>query len=554
MRPKRSRVRVSIGGVSQTDVDVLIRGGTVYDGSGSAPFVGDVAIRGDFIASVGPSRLRADLELDATGLAVAPGFVNMLSWATESLIADGRSQSDIRQGVTLEVFGEGMSMGPLNASMQRDSRERQGDIQYAIEWTTLGDYLAFLERRGVSCNVASFVGATTLRIHEIGYADRPPSSDELERMCELARQAMLEGALGVGSSLIYAPAFYAATDELTALVTAVAPYGGMYISHLRSEAARLEQAVDELISIARASGAPAEIYHLKAAGAANWPRLGAVIDQIETARSSGLAITADVYPYTAGSTGLNATMPPWVQAGGHAAWVARLRDPDTRAHLRQAMRTPSDDWENMLLMAGSADNVLLVGFRSERLKPLAGKTLAEVAAQRGTSPEDTIFDLIVEDDSRVQTIYFMIDEDNIRRELRLPWVSFGSDAASLAPEGVFLRSSTHPRAYGTFARVLGRYVRDEGLLPLEEAIRRLSRLPADTLKLDRRGALRDGYFADVVVFDPARIQDHATYTVPHAYASGVEHVFVNGVQVLDRGEHTGATPGRALRGAGARRR
>jgi N-acyl-D-amino-acid deacylase len=538
--------------VSQADVDVLIHGGTVYDGSGSAPFVGDVAIRGDLIASVGPSRLRGDLEVDASGLAVAPGFINMLSWATESLIADGRSQSDIRQGVTLEVFGEGISMGPLNPGMQRESRERQGDIQYAIEWTTLGDYLAFLERRGVSCNVASFVGATTLRIHELGYADRPPSADELERMCELARQAMLEGALGVGSSLIYAPAFYAATDELTALVSAVQPYGGMYISHLRSEAAHLEQAVDELISIARSSGAPAEIYHLKAAGAANWTRLEAVIGQIEAARSAGLAITADIYPYTAGSTGLNATMPPWVQADGHVAWLNRLRDPDIRARLRQAMRTPSDDWENMFLLAGSADNILPVGFRSERLKPLAGRTLADIAAQRGTSPEDTIFDLIVEDDGRVQTIYFMIDEDNIRRELQLPWVSFGSDAASLAPEDVFLRSSTHPRAYGTFARVLGRYVRDEGLIPLEDAVRRLSRLPADNLKLDRRGALREGYFADVVVFDPEHIQDHATYTAPHTYATGVEHVFVNGVQVLERGEHTGATPGRALRGPGAR--
>jgi N-acyl-D-amino-acid deacylase len=540
--------------VSQADVDVLIRGGTVYDGSGAPPFVGDVAIRGDVIASVGQTQLRGALEVDAAGLAVAPGFINMLSWATESLIADGRSQSDIRQGVTLEVFGEGMSMGPLSPSMQRLDRDRQGDIKYTIEWTTLGEYLAFLERRGVSCNVASFVGATTVRIHELGYADRPPTADELERMCQLVRDAMEDGALGVGSSLIYAPACYAATDELTALVSAAAPYGGMYISHLRSEAAHLEQAVDELISIARDAGAPAEIYHLKAAGAANWGKLEGVVGQIETARAHGLAITADLYPYTAGSTGLNATMPPWVQEGGHAAWAARLRDPDIRARLRQEMQTPSDAWENMFSMAGSTENILLVGFRSERLKPLAGRSLAAVSALRGTSPEDTIFDLIVEDDSRVQTIYFMIDEANIRRELQLPWVSFGSDAASLAPEGVFLRSSTHPRAYGTFARILGHYVRDEAVLPLEEAIRRLSRLPAENLKLDRRGALRPGYFADVVLFDPLRIQDHATYTAPQTYATGVEHVFVNGVHVLKAGEHTGATSGRALRGPGSRRR
>jgi N-acyl-D-amino-acid deacylase len=540
--------------VSQADVDVLIRGGTVYDGSGAPPFVGDVAIRGDVIASVGQTQLRGALEVDAAGLAVAPGFINMLSWATESLIADGRSQSDIRQGVTLEVFGEGMSMGPLSPSMQRLDRDRQGDIKYTIEWTTLGEYLAFLERRGVSCNVASFVGATTVRIHELGYADRPPTADELERMCQLVRDAMEDGALGVGSSLIYAPACYAATDELTALVSAAAPYGGMYISHLRSEAAHLEQAVDELISIARDAGAPAEIYHLKAAGAANWGKLEGVVGQIETARAHGLAITADLYPYTAGSTGLNATMPPWVQEGGHAAWAARLRDPDMRARLRQEMQTPSDAWENMFSMAGSTENILLVGFRSERLKPLAGRSLAAVSALRGTSPEDTIFDLIVEDDSRVQTIYFMIDEANIRRELQLPWVSFGSDAASLAPEGVFLRSSTHPRAYGTFARILGHYVRDEAVLPVEEAIRRLSRLPAENLKLDRRGALRPGYFADVVLFDPLRIQDHATYTAPQTYATGVEHVFVNGVHVLKAGEHTGATSGRALRGPGSRRR
>ncbi len=542
---------------STPSYDVLIHGGTVYDGSGSPPFVGDVAIQGDTIAAVGAAgaargRVDVDVHVDAAGLAVAPGFVNMLSWAAEALIADGRSQSNVRQGVTLEVFGEGRSMGPLTDAMKRDDRERQGDIQYEIAWTTLGESLEYLQRRGIACNVASFVGATTLRVHEVGHEDRPPTTDELDRMCWLARQAMEEGALGVGSSLIYAPAFYARTDELVALVRATAPYGGMYISHLRSEAAHLEDAVDELTTIARRAGAPAEIYHLKAAGAANWSKMDAVIHQVQSARAEGLRITADLYPYTAGSTGLNATMPPWVQEGGHQAWVARLRDPSIRARLRQEMASPTDQWENMLLMAGSPDNILLVGFQSEALKLLTGKTLAEVAALRRATPEDTIMDLVIEDDSRVQAIYFMIDEDNIRKAIRQPWVSFGSDASSQAPEGIFLQSSTHPRAYGCFARVLGRYVRDEQIIPLAEAVRRLSRLPADNLALERRGRLAEGYFADVVVFDPDRIQDHATYQRPQQYATGVEHVFVNGVQVLKNGEHTGATPGRALRGAGYR--
>jgi N-acyl-D-amino-acid deacylase len=544
--------------VSTTELDVLIRGGTLYDGSGREPFVGDVGIRGERIITVGHSggaERTAQLVVDADGLAVAPGFINMLSWATESLIADGHSQSDIRQGVTLEVFGEGMSMGPLSDAMKSHNRERQGDIQYDIQWTTLREYLEYLERRGVSCNVASFVGATTLRVHEVGYDNRPPSADELQRMCQLAQQAMQDGALGIGSSLIYAPAFYADTAELKALVRAAAPYGGMYISHLRSEAARLEEAAAELIEIARDAGAPAEIYHLKAAGAANFPKMASVIDMVEQARADGLAITADVYPYTAGSTGLNATMPPWVQAGGHEAWVARLRDPAIRERLRQEMQTPADDWENMYLLAGSPENILLVGFRNERLKPLAGKTLAEVSGLRGTAPIDTIMDLVVEDDSRVQTIYFMIGEQNLQRAIQLAWVSFGSDAASLAPEGVFLKSSTHPRAYGCFARVLGRYVRELGLISLQEAVRRLSALPAANLKLyqqSQRGGLIRGHYADVVVFDPSAIIDHATYEEPQRYATGVEHVLVNGVQVLRNGAHTGATPGRAVFGPGLR--
>jgi N-acyl-D-amino-acid deacylase len=535
------------------ELDLLIRGGTVYDGSGGAPFVGDVGVSGDTIALLGTAapHTGAARTIDADGLAVAPGFINMLSWATESLIADGRSQSDIRQGVTLEIFGEGRSMGPLNPQMADEQRERQSDIRYPVEWTTLGQYLASLERHGVSCNVASFVGATTLRVHEIGYEDRPPTPDELERMRALVRQAMQEGALGVGSSLIYAPACYAPTDELRALVEAAAPYGGMYISHLRSEATRLEEAVAELIDIARATGAAAEIYHLKAAGTEHWPKMDAVLQQVEDARAAGLRITADIYPYTAGSTGLNATMPPWVQEGGHAAWVSRLRDPALRPRLRQEIQTPATDWENMYVLAGSPERILLVGFRSEALKPLAGKTLAEVAALRGQDPVDTAMDLVVEDDSRVQTVYFMIDEANLQKAIQRPWVSVGSDAASLAPEGVFLRSSTHPRAYGCFARFLGHYVRELGLLPLAEAVRRLSRLPADNLGLERRGRLAVGAFADVVVFDPARIADRATYAQPHQYATGVEHVLVNGVPVLLAGEHTGATPGRAVLGRGA---
>lgn len=534
--------------------DVLIRGGTILDGSGSAPFAGDVAIRGDTIEAVGPrlADARGSIEVDADGMAVAPGFINMLSWATESLIEDGRSQSDTRQGVTLEVFGEGRSMGPLNETMKHETLERQSDIRYAIAWTTLGEYLDYLAARGVSCNVASFVGATTVRVHEVGYADRPPTADELDRMRQLVRQAMEEGALGVGSSLIYAPAFYAQTDELVALMQAAAEYGGMYISHVRSEGGRFLEAIDELIDIARRSGAPAEIYHLKASGAANWSRLDAAIERIEAARAEGLRITADMYSYTAGSTGLSATMPPWVQEGGHRAWVERLKDPAIRARVRQAMNTPTDAWENMLLLAGSPDNVLLVGFKNDALKPLTGRTVAEVAAERGTSPEDTIIDLVIEDDSRVSAVYFTMSEDNVRRQLRLPWVSFGSDAASLAPEGVFLRSSSHPRAYGNVARLLGQYVRDEQVISLEQAVHRLAALPAENLKLDRRGRLAAGYFADVVVFDPARIRDTATYAQPHSYAEGVRDVLVNGVPVLRDGEHTNARPGRVIRGPGWR--
>ena len=531
--------------------DVVIRHGTVYDGTGGVPAQADVAIRGDSIVAVGGAvRGRGRTEIDAAGLAVAPGFINMLSWANEDLIQDGRSQGDIRQGVTLEVMGEGESMGPLTDSMKAEAARQQGDIRYPITWTTLGEYLDTLVGRGISTNVASFVGATTVRIHEIGYADRPPTPAELQRMRALVRQAMDEGALGVGSSLIYAPAFYAGTDELVALAEEAGRSGGMYISHMRSEGNRLLEAVDELITIARRARVPAEIYHLKAAGRANWGKLDSVIARVERARAEGRRITADMYTYTAGATGLDAAMPPWVQEGGLEAWRRRLQDPAIRARVAREMRTPTTAWENLYLAAGSPENVLLVGFKQDSLKPLTGKTLAAVARMRGMSPEETAMDLVVRDDSRVGTVYFLMSEDNVKREIALPWVSFGSDAGSMTPEGVFLKSSTHPRAYGNFARLLGRYVRDEHAITLQEAIRRLTSLPAENLKLRRRGSLRPGFYADVVVFNPDSIADHATFDRPHQFATGVVHVFVNGVQVLRGGEHTGAKPGRVVRGPG----
>lgn len=531
--------------------DLIIRNGTIYDGSGRQPFAGDVAVKADKVAAVGDlATATATRELNAKGLAVAPGFINMLSWATESLIHDGRSQSDLRQGVTLEIMGEGESMGPLNDKMKREAREAQGDIKYEITWTTLGEYLDHLVQRGVSCNVASFIGAATPRIHELGHANRAPTREELERMKNLVRQAMREGALGVASSLIYAPGFYAQTDELIGLCQAAAEYDGMYISHLRSEGNTFLEAIDELLQISREARLPAQIYHLKAAGKANWHKMDAAIDKIEAARRSGLKITADMYTYTAGATGLDAAMPPWVQEGGYKAWAERLRDPAIRARVLQEMVTPTDKWESLYLMAGSPDKVLLVGFKNEQLKPLTGKSLAEVAKLRGKSPEETAMDLVIEDGSRVDTVYFLMSEENVRKQLKLPWVSFNSDSASLAPEGVFLKSNPHPRAYGNFARLLGKYVRDEKIIPLEEAVRRLTSFPAETLKLDRRGALKPGYFADVVVFDPEKIRDHATFEKPHQYSTGVRDVWVNGVQVLKAGEHTGAKPGRVVRGPG----
>lgn len=559
---------LALSACSSPDYDVIIRGGTVYDGSGDAPVTADVGLRADTIAAVGDlSAASGATEIDAEGLAVAPGFINMLSWATNALIIDGRSQSDIRQGVTLEVFGEGWSMGPLNDAMKRERlRDAVSDLgaldavaeRLGVEatgdtltwpWTTLGEYLNFLEQKGVAPNVASFVGATTVRIHEMGYADRAPTPDELERMRGLVRQAMDEGALGVGSSLIYAPAFYANTDELIALAEVAAEDDGMYISHLRSEGNRLLEALDELITIARAADIQSEVYHLKAAGQANWDKLGPAIERIEAARDEGLGVAANMYTYTAGSTGLNAAMPPWVQEGGFEAWRQRLQDPAIRARVAEAMDTPTDEWENLYLAAG-ADNVLLTGFRNEALRPLIGQTLAEVAADRGTTPAETAMDLVVEDSSRVDVVYFLMSEENVQRQIALPWMTFGSDAGSMATEGVFLESNTHPRAYGNFARLLGKYVREERVIPLEEAIHRLTALPAERLNIRHRGRLEPGYFADLALFDPEAIQDHATYEDPHQYATGMRHVIVNGTPVLRNGEPTGATPGRVVHGPG----
>ena len=531
--------------------DLILRGGSIYDGSGSEPFVGDVAIDGDKIVALGDiGDATAAVEVDVRGLAVAPGFVNMMSWANLSLIEDGHSQSDIRQGVTLEIMGEGSSMGPLNETMKAELASDQGDIRFDVEWTTLAGYLEFLERRGISPNVASFIGAATPREYVIGHEDRPPTPDELEQMRTLVREAMEEGALGVASSLMYPPGLFAETEELIALSQVAAEYDGMYISHMRDEGAHMIAAVDELLTIAREANIRAEIYHLKSSGQANWPLFEQAVEMVEDARAAGLEITADVYTYPAGSTGLNVTIPPWVQEGGFEASLERMSDPETREQIILEMNTPSDDWENMFLAPGTPDNILMVSFKSEALRPLTGKTVAEVAAMRGTTPEETIMDLIVEDGSRIGTVYFTQSEDIVRKAVALPWVSFNSDAASLATEGVFLNSNPHPRAYGSFARVLGKFVRDEQVITLQEAIRKLAALPAQNMRIDRRGELKQGFYADVVVFDPAEVQDHATFVEPHQYSTGMVHVFVNGEQVLKDGAHTGATPGRAVRGPG----
>jgi len=532
--------------------DLVIRDGTVYDGSGAKPFVGDVVIDGDRIVAVthGRSAAHGRREVDAHGLAVAPGFINMLSQAQESLIVDGRAMSDLKQGVTLEVFGEGLTFGPLNDPMKRELVARQGQVKWPVEWTTLGEYLEYLEKKGVSPNVAAFVGATTVRMHELGAYDVAPTPAQLDRMRGLVRSAMQEGALGVGSSLIYAPATYAKTPELVALASEAGQCGGMYISHMRSEGPHLLEALDELIEISRESGAPAEIYHLKQAGRGSWDKLDAVIAKVDAARARGQRITADMYSYTAGASGLDAAMPPWVQEGGLEQWVARLHDPAIRARVAAEMRAPGDGWENLYHEAGGPDGLRLIGFKNPKLRSLAGLTLAEVARQRGATPEDTAMDLVIEDGSRVGVAYALMDEANVRREAALPWVSFGSDAEAPATDGVLHDRNTHPRAYGNVARFLGRYVREEKVAPLAEAVRRLTSLPAANLKLKARGALKPGYYADVVVFDPATIGDTATFERPAQYAVGMRDVFVNGVQVLADGQHTGASPGRVVRGPG----
>ncbi|MBL8266894.1 N-acyl-D-amino-acid deacylase family protein [Steroidobacter sp.] len=532
-------------------VDLLVQNGVIYDGSGGNPIKGDVAVRGGRVVAVGKlTDYQAKQKVDAKGLAVAPGFINTLSWANESLIYDGRGMSDIKQGVTLEIFGEGTSMGPVNGTIREEMLKTQGDIRYDITWTTLGEYLEYLTKRGVSPNVASFIGAATVRQHEIGFANRAPTPAELGRMQELVRQAMREGALGVGSSLIYAPGNYAKTDELIAITKAAGEYGGAYISHMRSEGDRFLEALDELLQIAREANVPAQVYHLKAAGKKNWPKMQQAIDKIEAARKSGLKITADMYAYTAGATGLDAAMPTWVQEGGIDDWVARLKKPEIRARVLKEMRDPNAGFESLLQAAGSADKVLLIGFKTDKLKPLTGKTLAEVAKMRGVSPEDAAIDLVIEDHTRIGAAYFLMSEENVKLGLSQPWVAIDSDAEAPAPEGPFLLSNPHPRSYGTFARFLGHYVRDQKVATLQDAIRRMTSLPAETFKLTNRGCLKKECYADIVVFDPATIKDHATFEKPHQYATGVQHVFVNGVQVLRDGEHTGAKPGQFVRGPG----
>jgi N-acyl-D-aspartate/D-glutamate deacylase len=533
------------------EYDTIIRNGLIYDGNGGEPYKGDIGINADTIAFIGDlSKGSAKNEVDAKGNAVAPGFINMLSWATETLIEDGRSQSDIKQGVTLEIMGEGGSMGPWSAPMKEREQKSQGDIKYKIEWNTLGEYLNFLEKKGVSCNVASFIGATTVRDYVIGEDNREPSAAELDSMKKLVRQAMEEGALGVGSSLIYPPAFFATTEELIELCKEASKYGGSYISHMRSEGNKFYEAVEELIRIAKEANVHGEIYHLKAAGKDNWGKLDSVIRRVERARSEGISVSANMYTYIAGATGMTAAFPPSLQDGGFGKLRERLMDPKIRAEMKRAMSTNASHWENLYYNAGGAENVLLLSFKQDSLKKFTGKSLAEVAKIRGTTAEETAMDLIIQDSTRVGVAYFLMSEENVKKQVAIPWVSFGSDEGSYTNEGVFLKSNAHPRAYGNFARVLGKYSRDEKLMSLQEAIHKLAKLPADNLKLQKRGELKVGDFADIVIFDPAKVKDNATFDKPHQYAEGMIHVFVNGVQVLKDNEHTGAKPGKFVKGPG----
>lgn len=534
--------------------DLLITNAIIYDGSGNAPIAGKVAINADTIAAVGElPNARGRKEVDAEGKALSPGFINMLSWATESLLIDPRAMSDVKQGVTLEVMGEGWTMGPMNETMRQQALKEMASqpdfFRYDLSWTTLGEYLQHLEDRGVGVNVASFVGATTFRIHELGYADRAPSQEELARMQDLARQAMEEGALGIGSSLIYAPAFYAETEELIALCQAVAPYQGRYITHMRSEANQLLEAIDEVIRIADEGGVAAEIYHLKAGGQTNWPKMDQAIAKIDSARAAGLDISTNMYTYIAGATGLNAAMPPWVQEGGYEEWARRLQDPAIRKKVAEEMQTNTQDWENLYFHAGPEK--IFLSFNTDKLrKPYEGLSLAEVAADWGKSPEETAMDLVIQDSSRVGAVYFLMSEDNVRKQIQLPYMAFGSDAGAPSVQSPWTDSKTHPRTYGNFARLLGKYVREEQVISLEEAIFKLTALPAERLQLSGRGRLQPGYQADVVLFDPQTITDRATFDDPHQYAEGVIHVWVNGTQVLEDGEHTGALPGTFVKGPG----
>ena len=533
------------------EYDIVIRNVTIYDGGGAPPFRGDVALQGDRIAAIGPlPEAQAGVEIDAQGLAVAPGFINILSHAQESLIVDGRSQSDIRQGITLEVMGEGRSMGPVNDQARNDLSFRGAELPFEFEWTTLAEYLEYLERRGVSTNVASFVGATTLRVHELGQEDRRPSPDELDRMCNLVRQAMEEGAVGISSALMQVPGPFADTAELTELAKAAAEYDGLYISHLRFTGARFLDAIEELITISQEAGIRGEVYHFGVVGRENVHLLDSAIELVEKARAEGLEITGDVYSYNAGSGGLTAAMPPWVGEGGHEERVKRLTDPAIRKRVAREMLEPSDEWENLYLAVGGPTGYMVVGLKNPELKHLNGKTVAEIGEIWGTSPEEAAMDLIVKDNTRVMSVGFSMNAENVRKKIPVPWMSFCTDSPSMATEGIFIESHTHPRAYGSFPRVLAKYVREEKVMTIEEAIRKMTSLPAQTLRLDRRGMLKEGYFADVVVFNPETIQDHATYQQPHQYSTGILHVLVNGVPVLKDGEHTGAKPGRVVRGPG----
>ncbi len=520
--------------------DVLIKNGYVLDGSGNPGFVGDIAVIADTIAAIGDLKnSKGILEIDATGLSVAPGFINMLSWANVSLIEDGRSQGDIRQGVTLEVMGEGHSMGPLNETMKKDMKESQQTITYDVSWTSLGEYLQFLEDKGVSTNIASFVGNGTLREYVMGYKNRPPTEEELSQMQDLVKQAMEEGAVGLSTSLIYVPSGHAQTKEIIALAKIASEYDGMYVSHIRDEERKLLEAVQELITIAKAANIRSEIYHFKASGTENWHLLDSAIQMVNDARAQGLPITTDMYMYNASSTGLNVLLPSWAKEGGHKSTMELISQPKQR----QKMMAEID-------FHVPPEKILLVGFRNKDMRNLIGKTLADVAQERNKTARETVVDLIYEDDSRIQVVYFSMSEDNIKKKLALPYMAICSDAGSYTNEGVFLEQSTHPRAYGSFARLLGHFVREEKVIPLEEAIYRLTTLPATNLKLNKRGALKKGYFADIVMFNADSITDNATFEKPHQYATGMIHVLVNGTQVMADGEHTGAKPGRFVKGPG----